>query len=124
MLLERYGVERATGRCFGSVSHPILAVFSSMYFVCYPTPRHKIAWGVHYIVDLGQDKAVGSKIALKGRTRGKVGPTMWSSSEPAWCPLFFASSRSPLTSSSHAPLFPEKLTWQKVWVCLTFERSI
>jgi hypothetical protein len=60
---------------------------------------------------------------MKQCMRGKVGPTMRPGGGPLWSPLFPALLRYLLTSS-HGLLFPEKITWQKDWVRLTYGRSL
>jgi hypothetical protein len=101
---------------------PILAVFRSVWCIrCFSITFREIA--KHgYIV--GQDGSVESKIASKQRTRRERGPTMQPKVGPAWSLLFSSLLRSLLTSSSHNLLFPKKVTWQKVWVHLTSERSL
>jgi hypothetical protein len=55
---------------------------------------------------------VEAKIAEIGPMGEEMGPTM----RPRTC--------SPLTSSSHGPLFPEKMMWQNDWARLTSGRSL
>jgi hypothetical protein len=45
-----------------------------------------------------------------------VWPTWWALFLPSWRPL--------LTSSSPTLVFPENITWQKIWVRLTSGRSL
>jgi hypothetical protein len=92
---------------------PLLSTHSADPFVVFHvslSPRHEIARGVLLIVGLGQAESVKTKIALKGHMRGELGPTIRSGSGLIMWPLTSASLHSPLTSSSHDPQNPEKMT--------------
>jgi hypothetical protein len=70
--MKSKGQPRAAPTVFPLLS--LQSVDSYYVFHISPSPRHEIAWGVPFIVGLGQDGSIETKFAVIGSTSGKMGP--------------------------------------------------
>jgi hypothetical protein len=120
------GVEGTTWSNSDNVFPPILVVFISVSCVsCFyaaPSQNHRGGGGIYsrfyvrpspWSPRLRQNDARGLRWALP------CGQECVLHGGPSFGPL-----ESSLTSSSPALVFPKKMTWKKVWVCLMSERSL
>jgi hypothetical protein len=119
------GVEGASRSGSGTVFPLILAVCKSVLCIlCFSAPSwNRQAWGI-YIVDFRSRQVRGAKVYSNWTREGESGPTMRARFLAAWWTLFSTSWHSPMTSSSHDPLFPQKMMWQNNLVYLTSKRSL
>jgi hypothetical protein len=109
---------------YASINYKVHAcILHASCISCFSAAPLRNCQGVN-IADFRSRQVRGAEICVDWMHEGESGPTTRSNLWPAWWAPSSISWHPPLTSSCLVLLYPEKVTWQKNWVLLTFGRFL